>query len=114
MLTASGQLKHHFWGDYAASIVLQFDSPTAAQVALPHFQGWRVHKTHADVLVFHGSDPALETALTQLEAHGANRDVVCSCAKSIDYGEHFVIEVKGCERALLEACGQQPLPMEAQ
>jgi len=107
---ARGQLKHHFWGTYVASVWLVFDSPLDAEVARSQvFTEWKTNPEHLDTIGFHGSDPLLTAQLDLLEAHGADRDLVESCAKSIDYGEPFTVDVQGVELAWLEAQGQGQL-----
>lgn len=109
-MRAKGQLKHHFWGTYAASVWLVFESATEAAVALAGpFAAWKANPKHPDTIGFHGSDPQLQAQLNILAAHGADLKRVSSLAKSIDYGEPFEVDITGCELALREADGQAPL-----
>lgn len=109
-ITAEGQLRHHFWGDYHASIYLHFASDIDAAVALAHaLPEWKANPKAPSVIGFHGKGAALESQLAALEALGADMAKVNSVAKSIDVGEPFTITITGCSRALFEAEGQTPL-----
>ena len=109
-MKARGQLKHHFWGTYAASVWLTFENATDAEIARSKvFTDWKANPAHPDTIGFHGTDPALREQLNLLAAHGADLSLVESCATSIDYGEPFTVDVLGCELAVLEAHGQARL-----
>lgn len=89
-MKANGQLKHHFWGEYAATIVLVFDSIDSANLAKTGaFSNWDL--IEKDVLKFHGSGDALSIEEEKLITHGADPQKLRSLAKSIDYGEPFTI-----------------------
>jgi hypothetical protein len=109
-IEASGQLQHHFWGDYSATIGLAFDSEIECELALPFLKkmtedvgtfrnacggisdsiGW-VSKGKAAAIVV--SDDPLERTLTALKTLGAGDDI-SSCRTSIDYGPMFHISME--------------------
>lgn len=91
---ARGQLQHHFWGDYKASIGLLFHSSELASEALPALEGFKVHPVDPRALTYFGGGADLKRVEALLVSHGANRKLLTSVAKSIDYGEPFVIWVK--------------------
>ncbi len=92
-MTARGQLRHHFWLDYRATIVLDFGTPQLASLAAPLFPAWHVHETHPEALVYFGGDPELQHELNHLYRLGADRRKVTSVAHSIDFGDPFTITV---------------------
>ena len=68
-MTAKGQLQHHFWSNYCATIALVFDSAADASHAQARYlPTWKIGQKHANVLVFHGADPELENTLLALES----------------------------------------------
>lgn len=92
---AEGRLQHHFWGEYRASMALLFDSAPMldAILAAGKFKGWeRSEKKPDTVLHWFGDRDALEVAMDELAAHGADRNKIDSIARSIDYGEPFEVE----------------------
>ena len=90
--TARGQLQHHFWGDYSASIGLMFGTASLArQAQASTLTEWKVSTAHPDVLQFHGTGAALKAQENPLVRLGADRKKLTSLAKSIDYGEPFTI-----------------------
>lgn len=93
MYHAQGRLQHHFWGTYAATIVLAFVNAGFAEAALPSLPGWQVHPTFPRALVFHGSGDALKATERLLVSFGADKQKMTSLAKSIDYGEPFTVSV---------------------
>jgi hypothetical protein len=95
VIIAKGQLQHHFWGNYVATIALIFASRELAEKAAPHLVPFHLpDNANAPGLVFHGGGAELKAAEATLKAHGANMKKVGSLAKSIDYGEPFTIEVE--------------------
>jgi hypothetical protein len=111
---ADGMLKHHFWGEYCADIILLFNSNEDAKGALPAItasmdpikekhtdaqghkvisKGWEIGKEATDCIFIQASGDDLENALDVLENFGANRDKVTSMSKSIDQGEAFKIKI---------------------
>ena len=56
-ITATGQLQHHFWGEYAASIYLHFHSEALAVKA--QALAFPTGSTKGTVLGFHGGGEAL-------------------------------------------------------
>jgi hypothetical protein len=88
MIIGRGQLQHHFWGSYAATIGIAFDSDadaTDAQKLLPDF------KQRGKALVWHGNGPDVDRIEALLVSFGADPDKIGSIAKSIDYGEPFTV-----------------------
>jgi hypothetical protein len=92
-IIANGRLRHHFWGEYSATIGLHFATADLAAAAAPKLAPFHVSETVPEALVFHGSGDALKNAEAVLEAHGADMAKVGSLAKSIDFGEPFTVEV---------------------
>jgi hypothetical protein len=93
-VTADGILRHHFWGEYRATIGLRFASSAHARDALPVLgSGWAPGNQNAAVLVWHGASAELDTVSDLLASYGANRDKIASCATSIDYGEPFSVTI---------------------
>lgn len=90
---AKGQLKHHFWGTYCATIGLWFATPALAAEAVAQLAPFHVSEAEPQVLVFHGSGDALKQAEAVLREHGADMKKVTSLRKSIDHGEPFTITV---------------------
>jgi len=94
VIIGRGQLQHHFWGTYHASLGIMFhDAAIAADAQRRAFPKWDISERQPKALIFHGHGDALEAELVNLEAHGADRSKVESVARSIDYGEPFEVEV---------------------
>lgn len=92
---AGGGLRHHFWGEYKASMVLVFDTAIMLDAALAagKFKGWERSEKRPDTAIhWFGDSDALETAKDELAAHGADREKIDSIARSIDFGEPFEVE----------------------
>ena len=94
-IIAKGQLQHHFWGEYHASIVLAFATEALAEAALPKLAGFAKHSNpaHWNVLTYHGTGADLKRVEALLVSLGASKKKLTSLAKSIDYGEPFEITV---------------------
>lgn len=115
-IKAKGLLRHRFWGDYQAHIILDFDSPEECKSALEPLNnniifgeyrsvnggmiqssGWRilekegVELKHASIEV---NSNDLDLVVTRLVEFGADKSKITSMAKSIDYGERFEIETE--------------------
>jgi len=91
-MTARGQLQHHFWGTYAATIALRFESEAdAGRAHSTVFPTWTRSVRCPEAITWHGSDPELETTIQTLVRLGADRDKIESLAHSIDYGDPFTI-----------------------
>lgn len=103
-IIAKGQLQHHFWGDYRATIVLLFALDYLAQRALAKLPGFEPHPGDKKALVYHGGGADLKAVEALLVGYGANHKKLTSLAKSIDYGEPFTITVD----LTPEATGPQP------
>lgn len=110
-ITAKGILRHHFWGEYSATIALVFPDREQMEKALPVLQvedfgtfydvngdtrksaGWVSHP-EKPMLFIHTSGPALEAVILRLSENGADRKKIDSCAKSIDHGEPFKVTIE--------------------
>jgi hypothetical protein len=93
---AEGWLKHHFCGDYCATIVLAFPDAASAKDALPKLPGFKPGEKSPNALVACLSGDAFESAKTAIEAlrvDSDRREPIDSCSQSIDYGPRFTIEV---------------------
>lgn len=92
-IIAKGQLQHHFWGDYKATIVLLFHSRELAEQALAKLPGFALHHVDKRALVFFGGGDKLKAVEQLLKEYHADLKKVTSLAKSIDYGEPFTVEI---------------------
>lgn len=91
---ANGQLRHQFFGTYSAVIALGFDDEYQASKVLPLLgSGWKVG-SKPYILSWHGDADELDTCKEVLGSFGADKSKIDSCAKSIDFGEKFTIEVE--------------------
>lgn len=110
-IIAHGQLQHHFWGEYRATIVVKFATARLATAALGKFPGFEIHPTEPSALRFFGGGSALRAVEALLKGYGANAKKLTSLAKSIDFGEPFTIAVdlashaSTCEQLGLFAIG---------
>lgn len=93
LITAEGRLKHHFWGEYRATIALKFATPELATAALPQFPDWKQSDKVPSALTFFGDRDAVTKQEDLLERLGADRRKISSLAKSIDWGEPFTVAV---------------------
>lgn len=109
-ITATGRLRHQFWGDYSANIILIFDSELECDLAIPYLNKvtgdagkfrnaaggisdsieWINSGKYACIVL--AGDP-LERAITALKELGACDDMD-SCNHSIDYGSPFEISME--------------------
>jgi hypothetical protein len=90
-ILGTGRLQHHFWGQYHATVILQWSSVALAQQALQIFPLFKVHPEDSRVLVYHGTGAELKQVEQALRAAGADMRKVTSVAKSIDFGEPFTV-----------------------
>ena len=93
-LNATGQLYHHFWGDYWARICLGFQTMCHADAALLSGllgPGWHRGREHQNVLTWAGGSDDLALCEDRLESLGADREAVSSVAHSIDHGDPFKV-----------------------
>lgn len=110
-IKAKGQLKHHFWGNYCADIVLLFESESDALLALPilnskspHIQWKQGVKTKTALMTCVAALPSYDAkpedvdsvkiAEDILESFGADRKKIGSLKYSVDYGEVFSIALE--------------------
>jgi len=94
-LKATGQLRHHFFGDYSAGICLAFETADAA-LALPKVTVKGVEWCQSEnkrVLVTCVDSQHLEVLKVRLAEMGANPSAIDSMDHSIDFGDPFNIEV---------------------
>ena len=89
---ASGQLQHHWWGEYHATIVLRFQTREHAAAALACFDAFKQSTDKPEYLYFHGFGADLHRAESQLRAAGADMRKVGSLKYSIDAGEPFTVK----------------------
>lgn len=116
-MKAKGLLRHRFWGEYSAHIILEFESREDAEKAkeilnndiefgdflsanggLYESSGWGLipYRDKAKVecmLSVEAADPGLARIIERLVKYGADEKKITSMAKSIDYGEPFTIEI---------------------
>ena len=91
---ASGILAHHFWGEYCATIALEFETNAHAKDALRVLgEVWKFHEKVDNVLIFHGKKEALAEVEKTLVKYGADSKKMTSLAKSVDFGEPFEVEI---------------------
>jgi hypothetical protein len=91
---ADGILHHHFWGEYCASIGLEFESPEAAADALTVLgEPWKVGEKYPNVLVCHPDSKGVSAIKKQLAQYGADPDKIDSLKYSVDRGEPFEITI---------------------
>ncbi len=102
IITARGQLQHHFWGDYCATIRLGFASRQEAELARPLLQAaelqdirmWQLGTMGAPTLRIFVDADQLEIVEKVLVSFGADPDAIGSTAHSIDYGDPFSIAIQ--------------------
>jgi len=92
-IIGKGQLQHHFWGDYCATICIQWYSPAIALQSLAAFPQFSIHPRESRAIVFSGGGKDLKAAEASLRDHGADMRKVGSLAKSIDFGEVFSVSI---------------------
>lgn len=93
-MVGDGQLQHHAWGKYHATIVLVFISPEVAAKAMEKLSpGWKVHPKNSRAITWHGDEDKLKPIQEELIGYGADKQKMNSMAKSIDYGERFIIRI---------------------
>lgn len=90
---AAGRLRHQFFGEYSAVVVLGFEDAASARDALRVLgEPWRVGKD-ARALVGAFDSAALNREKERLGRYGAEVDKIDSVRTSIDYGEPFEVEI---------------------
>ena len=102
IVKAKGQLRHCFWGTYEATIALWFNDEPSARDAKKVLGNWSHDERNPSTLVWHGLGDDLENTLIKLERFGANRNVITSVNKSIDYGEPFEVVISVAPEEQLE------------
>ncbi len=91
-IKANGQLRHHFWGDYAATIALEFANEVEAAFAKAKLvSGWTVAKNSPRALIWHGGGGDFAVCKAELVKLGADENKIASMRFSVDYGEKFDI-----------------------
>lgn len=101
---ADGQLKHHFWGEYKATMVLVFDNEQMLAAALNtnNFPTWKKSNTNSTAIIWFGSSDELDVEIEKLVSYGAKREKIASIAKSIDFGEPFKISFEAKDPRQIE------------
>ena len=88
----TGQLAHHFWGDYFCTIALAFDDKSIAEGMQTKLgEKWQPGK-NPGALVGHLDSPGLDAFKSQLKAWGLSEEEIRkidSVKYSIDRGEVF-------------------------
>lgn len=94
-IKGQGQAKHHFHGTYSATIGIYFGSEEEAKKALEKLGSkWIIPQQVKPLgLVANASGDELDAIIAQLVSFGAKEKKILSCAKSIDFGEKFEIEI---------------------
>jgi len=98
-IIGKGQLQHHFWGDYSATICILWHSPALALQALQSFPQFEIHPNEPRAIRYHGTGADLKLAEASLRDHGADMGKVGSMKRSIDYGEPFEVVIPVAETA---------------
>ena len=89
-----GQLRHRFWGEYSAAIVIKFDSFEAAERAIPHLSPkefvpqWQRAENLVRIEV---DNDQLDQLTNHLGSLGADTTKIVSLSRSVDYGEPWTI-----------------------
>ncbi len=71
-----GQLQHHFWREYSATIALVFKDAASAKDALTKLPGFKVSPKEPSALIFHGGGDefaAAKAALTSFRVPSTDR-----------------------------------------
>jgi len=93
-IKGEGLLRHHFWGEYFATVGIVFASAEDAAAARRTLGvPWNIGEKNARVLYTHVASEGLELLKEQLASFGADPRKIDSCAKSIDIGEPWTIVV---------------------
>ena len=93
-MIATGQLRHRWWGEYSAVLVLNFGDVGAARLEkliAEEFPGWRV--LARGIIGRTVSSSELKAEKAHLARLGADAKKIDSVKFSIDYGEPFSIDV---------------------
>lgn len=90
-----GQLRHHFWGSYFATISLEFTNPRETQIALNSgllLEDWAVSNIDNILICTAGDENgSLNKIINNLVSLGAKRKKIASIAHSVDFGDPFKI-----------------------
>lgn len=90
VITAKGQARHRFWGEYSAAIALIFDRRKHAEWVQECFlKDWDLAESGNPALVKIASKDETDAVVEVLTQYGAEKKKILSIAKSIDYGEPF-------------------------
>jgi hypothetical protein len=93
IVKATGQLRHHFWGEYLATIYLHFSDKDCAADALNVLKGAWEPSVQNNILIWEGNSKELEACKDQLEKYGADKKKIDSVQFSIDHGEKFEVVI---------------------
>lgn len=97
---AKGQLAHHFWGNYHASVALIFSTPAERNTALSSGMlggGWKPSEKREDAVLWHGDSDALKGMKERMGELGADVSKIDSIRFSIDRGEPFEIDFEATD-----------------
>jgi hypothetical protein len=93
-LHGKGQLRHHFWSEYFATIAIDFGNSDNAKDALTVLgDGWTLGEKSPHCVVWFGSGKAFDQVKSKLVSFGADDRKIDSVAKSIDFGEKFEVNI---------------------
>lgn len=108
-MKVKGLVRHRFWGEYSAHIVLGFDSKEEREKCLLHLPVGASSFRHAcggiatctewrllDPQKAAGvelAEPQLTRMIDRFVKFGADKKKILSMAKSIDFGEEFQFEI---------------------
>lgn len=92
---ATGRLYHKFHGTYWCCIVLIFDSPEHASMAVHRLHGFTVADKHPDALIATATGKTIDRIVRMLKRlrTGDKRDSIDGMVTSIDHGPEFTISV---------------------
>jgi len=108
---AEGRLKHRFWGEYSALIILIFEDEREARKAIPAMEfkpttsiqqadgsthdscGWIQGETYPDTLQLEVAGDDLKQVESKLVEYGGDAKKIGSLAKSVDWGEAFYVSI---------------------
>lgn len=97
-----GVLRHHFHGEYWATIAIQFKNNEEARLAFRSgkLENWEIGRNKR-FLIWEGGKKELNKCIDVLVSFGAERSKITSLKYSVDYGEDFNIELDiGCPEQL--------------
>jgi hypothetical protein len=94
-----GQLRHHFWSEYHATIAIIFNAPEHASKLVKKFPGFVLVERQPGAIRFHGKGSAVELAKHAIQQHRVpmnqrrDHEQIDSLVRSADLGPPFAVEV---------------------